>query len=245
MASYATVPAADLESEATLLNSKPKTKTSLLVGGVAAAAFVLGVLSMTALRTSPSVRSAAFDANTGRTDPINIILFGSKERAETPNGMCLDIPDVENIQLENGIGLQIWECGEWNAGWVASTVTNPEHRFLHMPIIEWQDSGFCVDACSGGEGGWEGQQLCLWECDKNGARDQQWFWDDVNRWKKGQDVITLQNSNYCMDVAGGDVTTNGTPVQAWDCFTDDGADSEQNQQWVFTCPAEGDCGNQV
>ncbi len=36
-----------------------------------------------------------------------------------------------------------------------------------------------------------------------------------------------------------------TPVQAWDCFTDDGADSEQNQQWVFTCPAEGDCGNQV
>ena len=60
MASYATVPATDLESEATLLNSKPKTKTSLLVGGVAAAAFVLGVLSMTALRTSPSVRSAAF-----------------------------------------------------------------------------------------------------------------------------------------------------------------------------------------
>ena len=54
MASYATVPAADLDSEATLLNSKPKTKTSLLVGGVAAAAFVLGVLSMTALRTSPS-----------------------------------------------------------------------------------------------------------------------------------------------------------------------------------------------
>ena len=40
MASYATVPATDLESEATLLNSKPKTKTSLLVGGVAAAAFV-------------------------------------------------------------------------------------------------------------------------------------------------------------------------------------------------------------
>ena len=60
MVSYATVPAADLESEATLLNSKPKTKTSLLVGGVAAAAFVLGVLSMTAPRTSPSVRSAAF-----------------------------------------------------------------------------------------------------------------------------------------------------------------------------------------
>ena len=54
MASYATVPAADVESEATLLN-KPKTKTkSLLVGGVAAAAFVLGALSMTALRTSPS-----------------------------------------------------------------------------------------------------------------------------------------------------------------------------------------------
>ena len=53
MVSYATVPATDLESEATLLNSKPKTKTSFLVGGVAAAAFVLGVLSMTALRTSP------------------------------------------------------------------------------------------------------------------------------------------------------------------------------------------------
>ena len=248
MASYATVPAADLESEATLLNSKPKAKTSLLVGGVAAAAFVLGALSMTALRTSPSVRSAAaFRADTGRTDPQQIILFGSKERQETPSGMCLDIPGEylpENGgTLENGIGLQIWECGEWNSGWVASTVTNPEHRYLHMPIIEWMDSGFCVDACSAGEGGWEGQQLCLWECDKvYGARDQQWLWDDMNAHKKGQDVITLQNSNFCMDVAGGDVTTNGTPVQAWDCFTDDGADSEQNQQWVFTCPMEKDCG---
>jgi len=83
MASYATVPAADLESEATLLNSKPKAKTSLLIGGVAAAAFVLGALSMTALRTSPSVRSAAFHADTGRTDPQQIILFGSKERNGT------------------------------------------------------------------------------------------------------------------------------------------------------------------
>ena len=108
MASYATVPAADLESEATLLNSKPKTKTSLLVGGVAAAAFVLGVLSMTALRTSPSVRSAAFDANTGRTDPINIILFGSKERAETPNGMCLDIPRLCERFLWNNTTVCFW-----------------------------------------------------------------------------------------------------------------------------------------
>ena len=106
MASYATVPAADLESEATLLNSKPKTKTSLLVGGVAAAAFVLGVLSMTALRTSPSVRSAAFDANTGRTDPINIILFGSKERAETPNGMCLGAEPAVGLHVSGGRGLR-------------------------------------------------------------------------------------------------------------------------------------------
>ena len=70
MASYATVPATDLESEATLLNSKPKTKTSFLVGGVAAAAFVLGVLSMTALRTSPSVRSATFSAETSPNTAI-------------------------------------------------------------------------------------------------------------------------------------------------------------------------------
>ena len=33
-----------------------------------------------------------------------------------------------------------------------------------------------------------------------------------------------------------------TSLLAWDCFTDDGADSEQNQQWVFTCPMEKDCG---
>ena len=72
MASYANIPASDLESEATLLNKpKAKTKTSLLVGGVAAAAFVLGVLSMTALRTSPSVRSAAF--GTPETSPNPVI----------------------------------------------------------------------------------------------------------------------------------------------------------------------------
>ena len=43
------------------------------------------------------------------------------------NGMCLDIPNVDNIELKNGIPLQIYECGEWNAGWVIQHFKNDLH----------------------------------------------------------------------------------------------------------------------
>ena len=45
---YATIPA-DVESEATLIN-KPKTSFKTLVGGAAAAAFILGALAGTVIQ---------------------------------------------------------------------------------------------------------------------------------------------------------------------------------------------------
>ena len=46
-------------------------------------------------------------------------------------------------------------------------------------------------------------------------------------------------------VPAADLESEATLLNSKPKTTDDGADSEQNQQWVFTCPAEGDCGNQV
>merc|ERR1719443_2679187 len=137
--------------------------------------------------------------------------------------MCLDIPDVENIQLENGIGLQIWECGDWNHGWRFSEWDGRPWG------LEWKDSGFCVDAHSGGAGGAEGVQLVLWEC--NGNADEQWVYDHdgYSGEANEMDTIYLASSDpsgptLCMDVAGGAINDNGTPVQAWECNGDDGAD---------------------
>ena len=50
------------------------------------------------------------------------------------------------------------------------------------------------------------------------------------------DTIYLASSDpsgptLCMDVAGGAINDNGTPVQAWECNGDDGADLP-NQQWT-------------
>ncbi len=151
--------------------------------------------------------------------------------------MCLDIPGQylpENGgALENGIGLQIWECGDWNNGWTITRFNDFDGRPWG---IEWKDSGYCVDAHSGGAGGAEGVQLVLWEC--NGNADQEWKYDhngyqgEVN----DMDTIYLASSDpsgptLCMDVAGGAINDNGTPVQAWVCNGDDGADLP-NQQWT-------------
>ena len=45
-------------------------------------------------------------------------------------------------------------------------------------------------------------------------------------------IIKLRKSNpsgleLCMDVAGGDINTPGTPVQAWEC----NAEYADNQNW--------------
>ena len=235
MASYATVPATDLESEATLLNSKPKTKTSLLVGGVAAAAFVLGFVAAASISTTPSVSTSLAgsydDDKPYPTIPGQIQLDSTMERGR--DWMCLDIPGGEG-NIENGIGLQIWECGDYNTGWVEKkhTIPGPGTKFT---TIEWKESGYCLDACSGGSGGLEGQQLCLWQCDLTGNNpDQLWEFDrdfpgetdDINT------IVHLRKSNpsgpvLCMDVAGGDINTNGTPVQAWECK----GEYAVNQQW--------------
>ena len=77
-------------------------------------------------------------------------------------------------------------------------------------IIEWKDSGFCIDAWSGGEGGKEGQQLGMWPCQEINELypDQQLFWDhDGYPGNVGNmDTIYLGYSSdpvLCMDVAGG------------------------------------------
>ena len=133
MASYATVPAADLESEATLLNSKPKTKTSLLVGGVAAAAFVLGVLSMTALRTSPSVRSAAF--GTPETSPNPVI-----ESLPTDcDGGPLAVGDAVELQNINAAPALNGKTG---------TVTvSAQIKFLRDGVVGFSRIDFHTDHC--------------------------------------------------------------------------------------------------
>ena len=236
MASYATVPAVDLESEATLLNSKPKTKTSLLVGGVAAAAFLLGVVAAASISTAPSKSTSLAggydDDKPYPTTPAQIQLTSTMFHGR--DLMCLDIPGGEG-SIENGIGLQIWECGDYNTGWVEKkhTIPGPGTKFT---TIEWKESGYCLDACSGGSGGLEGQQLCLWQCDLTGNNpDQLWEFDhyhvpddlvDLNY------IVKLRGSNpsgpvLCMDVAGGDINTNGTPVQAWECK----GEYAVNQQW--------------
>ena len=112
-------------------------------------------------------------------------------------------------------------------------------------MIEWKDSGFCIDAWSNGEGGKEGQQLGMWPCQEINELypDQQLFWDhDGYPGNVGNmDTIYLGYSSdpvLCMDVAGGPnvdlsdppLYQNGMAVQAYGCNGDYAA----NQQWMFS-----------
>ena len=65
MASYSTmntVPAADVESETPLLSRDIKVNAKALLGGAAAAAFVLGMLAATAVNMKAPVRSTSLSA---------------------------------------------------------------------------------------------------------------------------------------------------------------------------------------
>ncbi|CAH0374235.1 unnamed protein product [Pelagomonas calceolata] len=63
MASYSTmntVPAADVESETPVLSRDIKVNAKTLIGGAAAAAFVLGMLAATAVTSQASRAPASF-----------------------------------------------------------------------------------------------------------------------------------------------------------------------------------------
>ena len=71
----------------------------------------------------------------------------------------------------------------------------------------------------------------MWPCQEINELypDQQLFWDhDGYPGNVGNmDTIYLgssSNPTLCMDVAGGDIWDNGTPVQAWECY---GGDPQQ------------------
>ena len=55
MATYSTMPAADVESATPLLSRDVKIKAKTLIGGAAIAAFVLGALAATAVTSSPGL----------------------------------------------------------------------------------------------------------------------------------------------------------------------------------------------
>ena len=66
-------------------------------------------------------------------------------------------------------------------------------------------------------------QLVLWEC--NGNADQQWVCDHEGEAGEANDMDTFwlatsdpSGPTLCMDVAGGSIWDNGTPVQAWECY---------------------------
>ena len=71
----------------------------------------------------------------------------------------------------------------------------------------------------------------------NWDADQQWVYDHYyNEGSKnmgyvnGMDTIWLSpggTPTLCMDVAGGDIDDNGTPIQAWECY------GGANQEWTF------------
>jgi len=64
---YATIPA-DVESEATLIN-KPKTSFKTLVGGAAAAAFILGALAGTVIQPTATRVNPSFAADSSTDTP--------------------------------------------------------------------------------------------------------------------------------------------------------------------------------
>ena len=76
----------------------------------------------------------------------------------------------------------------------------------------------------------------LYECNED--PDQQWVYDHKEKgwtsmgYVNGMDTIWLSpggTPTLCMDVAGGDIDDNGTPIQAWECY------GGAPQQWTVEC----------
>lgn len=116
--------------------------------------------------------------------------------------MCLDLPGGST---DNTNTLWVWECNGYDSQlWI----------FNGWALQSAADSSKCIDAGSIGDG----TQLYIWDC--NSQPQQLWAINDE------QSTLYLQNTDVCMDVAGG-YAYNGAAVQAWDC------NGYKNQQWIF------------
>lgn len=105
-------------------------------------------------------------------------------------GKCLDIP---HGHPSNGIGVQIWHCGE--------SFPNQRWSFVGGAIVGM--GGKCLDVEAGHTE--DGTRVQVWNC--NGAANQHWQFHD------GKFVGLDQK---CLDVSGGS-TDDGTPLVLWHC----------------------------
>ncbi|NEU72558.1 ricin-type beta-trefoil lectin domain protein [Hassallia byssoidea VB512170] len=102
-------------------------------------------------------------------------------------------------------------------------------------LISNLSSGKCIDV-AGAPGSANGARLLLWDCERSGRnRDNGSPTDHI--WVIENGLIVNKLSGKCIDVAGAPGSTNGAPLQLWDCERsgrnrDNG--STTDQRWVVT-----------
>ena len=160
--SYSTI-AADVEAEQPLINNAPKRNAKLLVGGAAAAAFVLGFFAVTAT-SSPGLLGAAFHSSAERV----------QIKTATDHGMCMAVQEGKAVKHAK---LVYEPCTTKTPGQVFDyDKKNGQIRY----------DGMCVDAL-GGASFTAGGNFGLYKC-KKGDRNSALVVADT-----GDQTITLKS----------------------------------------------------
>ena len=166
MATYSTI-AADVETaEQPLLSRDVKINAKTLLGGAAAAAFILGMLAATAVTSSPGLRGAAFHSSS--VERVQI-------KTASDHHMCMA---VQGGKAEKKAKLVYEPC----------TTKTPGQ------VFDWDKEsgqirydGMCVDFLGGGSAT-AGNNFGLYKC-KKGDKNSNLFVD-----KNGDQTITLTST---------------------------------------------------
>ena len=166
MATYSTMPAADVESDDTpLLSRDVKINAKTLLGGAAAAAFILGMLAATAVTSSPGLRGAAFHSSS--VERVQI-------KTASNHHMCMAVQGGKAAKK-------------------AKLVYEPCTTKTPGQVFDWDKAngqirydGMCVDFLGGGSAT-AGNNFGLYKCKKN-DKNSNLIWA-----KNGDQTITLKS----------------------------------------------------
>jgi Ricin-type beta-trefoil lectin domain-like len=182
------------------------------------AAVAVAVLSMagTMLVGAAGFASAASNEAAQATKPgVETVFFQIRARH---SDKCLDLDTGVGGGSGNGVPVQQWEClGSLQINQLWQLINTGDGVTYYIKSLH---SGKCLDVPSSANG----VRVQQWEC--LGQQNVRWHVD----WVTGSyyRIRTALAPPRCLDVdiAVPDPFGNGTPVQLWDCLSD-----QHNQQW--------------
>jgi hypothetical protein len=134
----------------------------------------------------------------------------------TLSSRCIDVAGAPGISKGSSLGL--WDCE--TSGFNRDNGSPTDQKWMLTPegFIKNTLSGRCIDV-AGAPGTANGSRLGIWDCETSGFNRDNGSPTDQKWMLTPEGFIKNIYSGKCIDIGGAPGTTNGAPIQLWDCET--------------------------